>query len=1079
MKKAKKAAIAALACAMVLGCGGAVVSGCKKKPVPAETIHSDILNGGFETGDLTGWKTAGDMAFDVDGVVEDEKVEGLGFSVGGKVGTYYFNGLAATNATSTGTLTSEPFTLGGTGKIGFKIGAGSDNAKCFVEFIEHGTNTVLKKVSNEAYDAGFIEDELVRVVVDLSGHIGKNIYIKVTDNGTTQNSHEYLHLDDFVVYKDEAAVTAAEAERTSLVRMYGRPVFENDTPEAKTIKNGNFEDGLNNWQVMEGDAYTPKSISPSTEKFWTTREHNAEGSYFLDGYALGEDRIGKIRSTTFTLSETGIISFLLGNAGVHTIYVAVCNDEAIGDIEAGTELFKVYADEKFSDPNCTLNLLRRYIDASKYTPEDGEPVSLIGKKLYIKLVDNASTGPFGAVNFDDVRCSMTEQEVLDLSVEDYLWATNLTGRGSEEIKATQKYYNDMNYPFGLPLMRFTAAPAGKSFNASATKVDVAAYLDDVKAVYAHAKDDEFEYEIVKIDYDGNEITSDFNEVIFDKVGLATVTYRAVYKTDTAVEPLEGKFIIDVVNENMIQNGGFETGDLTGWTVVDGSVNVADAVSGAEFGFTSASYNQGGKYHFDGANAADENKTYTLKSTGFVLGGSGIISFKLGGRAATLRVYDATSGGLLGEYKNTQWNDSENPHVEKGCRNLTMTTYYADLSDFIGLTLYIEISDTETSNWGVAHFDDIVTYYGGDKETVLAELAGKYDEVHYACSWDQSGEVKSHEGNTTIPWVEAVNEIVPELVQITDKADAYVEVIGAQTGYDLSQHIGGVNGAVIGVEKPALTSAVKDIYDGETLYTENLTAFNLEAGKTYTVTYTLTYNDGTQDYTAEAEFVIKVVSEYEIRNGGFELGTLDGWTHEQGTGEGKIAGNAAISSDETHWGERIPHNKSGNYFFNGWNANNNEVCAYHLTSTKFTLGGSGVISFKLGGNATVLKVFLADGTQIAEFSNTEFADVNFPHVEQGGRWGTMTTYYADLHEYIGQQLYIELHDVGNPSGWGVAFFDDIVTYYEGSTDAVLTALAAKADTVNIYCEYEGDTYDIDWVLAQNEYVATEAPEESGE
>lgn len=85
---------------------------------------------------------------------------------------------------------------------------------------------------------------------------------------------------------------------------------------------------------------------------------------------------------------------------------------------------------------------------------------------------------------------------------------------------------------------------------------------------------------------------------------------------------------------------------------------------------------------------------------------------------------------------------------------------------------------------------------------------------------------------------------------------------------------------------------------------------------------------------------------------------------------------------------------------------------------------------------------------------------------------MTTFYADLHEYLGEELYIELHDIGNPNGWGVAFFDDIKTYYEGTTENVLTELSAKTDTVKIYCEQEGDTTDIDWVLAENEHTAEE-------
>lgn len=227
---------------------------------------------------------------------------------------------------------------------------------------------------------------------------------------------------------------------------------------------------------------------------------------------------------------------------------------------------------------------------------------------------------------------------------------------------------------------------------------------------------------------------DFGAVCFD-----TVAYCAKFGDIKAEET----FKIDVSTENPVMNGGFETGNLTGWTVTDGEINIDGAVSGAEFGWTGATYNHAGSFHFDGVNSASEDKTYSVKSSDFVLGGSGVISFRLGGRAATLRVFDAASGEQLAEFKNTAWNDNENPHVEKGCRNLTMTTYFADLSQHLGKTLYIELADTETSDWGAAHFDDIITYYEGDTSTVLSALIGNTDTVTYTC---EGGDM-----TTELPW----------------------------------------------------------------------------------------------------------------------------------------------------------------------------------------------------------------------------------------------------------------------------------------------------------------------------------------
>ena len=140
--------------------------------------------------------------------------------------------------------------------------------------------------------------------------------------------------------------------------------------------------------------------------------------------------------------------------------------------------------------------------------------------------------------------------------------------------------------------------------------------------------------------------------------------------------------------------------------------------------------------------------------------------------------------------------------------------------------------------------------------------------------------------------------------------------------------------------------------------------------------------------------------------------------------------SAVREETVFWNEEIPYNKVGQYHFDGWQANSDEPSGYSLRSETFTLGGSGRISFKMGGRTAVLKVYTADGTCIAEYANTKFLNDNalFPHVDAGSRLATMTTYVANLSDYLGQTLYIEICDEPGEN-WGVVFFDDIVTYYE--------------------------------------------------
>ena len=214
----------------------------------------------------------------------------------------------------------------------------------------------------------------------------------------------------------------------------------------------------------------------------------------------------------------------------------------------------------------------------------------------------------------------------------------------------------------------------------------------------------------------------------------------------------------------------------------------------------------------------------------------------------------------------------------------------------------------------------------------------------------------------------------------------------------------------------------------------------------------------------------VDAKYLIVNGDFETGDLTGWTYQEGEGDGQILGAEAVISESTWWAERLPYNKEGTYHFDGWAAKGGEGEAdtYTLKSSTFTLGGSGWISFKMAGNAAAVKVYKADGTQIAYYKNTAFADVSFPNINEGCRLATMTTFAADLSDYLGEELYVELCDE-TAEGWAVAFFDDIVTYYETAPN-----IAALSDKVSFYYKPAGEEeqedtpteYNIPWVQAVN-------------
>ena len=210
----------------------------------------------------------------------------------------------------------------------------------------------------------------------------------------------------------------------------------------------------------------------------------------------------------------------------------------------------------------------------------------------------------------------------------------------------------------------------------------------------------------------------------DQAGTYTFKYNA---TDKAGNTANEKTFTVVVYEyaaNMdIQNGGFETGDLTGWTI--------EQISGSSDAFKneyviSTNNRKEGTYFFDGSKT-DDDKVGAIRSSNFVLGGSGWINFRLGGgndiQSLYLGVYRASDDVMIAKFANS------NPQKYGG--NEFLVGYKFNLLTITGLnrgeTLYIKIVDTKLENWAIIKIDDIKTFNIAEPsnttyDTVLNQIA---------------------------------------------------------------------------------------------------------------------------------------------------------------------------------------------------------------------------------------------------------------------------------------------------------------------------------------------------------------------
>lgn len=615
----------------------------------------------------------------------------------------------------TETVESPAFMVGGSGWITFKLGSmkpadGDTPRNIYLEVVDADDATVLARVRNVLFADPAAALKLNDYKLDLSQFKGKSVFIRAVDGEVGENFRS-LYLDAFVTwYAAEPADTYTDL--THAFWLNAEVAF--DLAETNTAQ------------------VTPVFLSEGVLGVqYTYAAEISESGLTANGLALTATKSG-----VYTVMYT--VSYGEEEIGSFSVTVTVTNTTQLPEFENETHNYADGVWEADTAVNVTL-------------PEDGERFSYSYSVSAGEAIIDGKTLTYTPSAAGSVRITVTvtltdkKYTVTDLPTRSFTVTLNFA-----DSEITLADGNSISVAFDVNDAEIA--------NKEEYTLDFAQYLvipADKTVSYAVTMNEE------DIVLGGSSYT-----LVFAELELGETEQEFVFAVTATSGGKQLEYTVTLRIKDTYQyrlyNGGFDL-DLDGWTLdgtMDGEKN--DAALGGiseatgywendSSGVDPLFYNDGKFFSaYAYTPGATERATGTLRSSNFIIGGSGWITYKLGGAKNIEQVYlevvsssDANKRVVL---PNFDWSDNAGSLV-RGC---TLVSYRADLIEYgfsLGEEVYLLLTDNGANDYGLFFLDSVVTYYPvGSEPDDSFNLVSKYRffnggfETGNLTGWELTGDI---------------------------------------------------------------------------------------------------------------------------------------------------------------------------------------------------------------------------------------------------------------------------------------------------------------------------------------------------